>query len=152
MTALPLSKLRVMPHDGSPVIVHGPWEHVPHFLLRDHKDGIVSVSAQGLGSRDVDARGVSLDLTAPTTPRIDGASVAATMLAEAAGLDVSYGVTWEAYPCAPGSVRVTVSARDPEGYPATSMFPRFPDNCESSATDPRDILAAVLLAVLGVTP
>ena len=94
MISVPLSKLRTRAPQGAPVICHGAWEHIPHTLLHDFGDGIVTIAAQGLASREVDVRGVSLDLSEPTTDRFDGADVAARMLAKAAGLDLSGGLLW----------------------------------------------------------
>ena len=88
---------------------------------------------------------LALDLTAPTTSRIDGATVAATMLAESARMDVSRGVGWSADrddPFDQGRGSVVIRAE------TGNAIRRYSD--PTDATDPRAILAAVLVAVLGV--
>lgn len=135
MTAVPLSRLRVMPPQGAPVL-HGskagilcPATPNPQWVNFVHVDTLAMCSVR--------IEHVALDLSAPTTDRIDGADVAARMLAQAAGLDVSQGVTWGASANAGGNVYVDT----PDGCHAW--------NVSADAADPRDILAAVLLAVLG---
>lgn len=146
MICVPLSKLKVMPRVGSPAIYDDqPWTIAG---MLDNEVWIVASDGSGR-TRYVDIVHVALDLSEPITARIDGATVAATMLAEKAELNVSQGVTWEASR-GTEDVRVSISARDPVGYPAAALFPRWPAVVFSDATEPREILAAVLLAALGV--
>jgi len=149
VTAVLLSRLRVMPPVGSPVT----WprsngeRRVGLYVSRETAitpDGWIRMTELADSERDT----LALDLSAPTTDRLDGADVAARMLAQHAGLDVSRGVCWET---SRGSAHVSVyvHACDSNGYPAAAQFPRWPAVFESDATDPRDILAAVLVAALG---
>lgn len=142
--SVPLSRLRVMPPMGAPVLVDPGIRGVLCEALP--QDGF-AVYCGDTGDTFVHVRGfVALDLTAPTTSRIDGATVAATMLAEAAGLDVSWGVKWSAVHANGVGVAGIVTS-SPEGRHGSATFPHV----RTDATDPRAILAAVLVAVLGVT-
>ena len=148
--SVPLSRLRVMPPQGAPVL----WTRGDGSLrigLHLTRDTVIALDSTGwvrmaeLGDRERDS--LALDLSAPTTSRIDGATVAATMLAEAAGLDVSRGVCWSADrddPFDKGRGAVVIRAA------TGSAIRRYSEITD--ATDPRAILAAVLVAVLGVTP
>ncbi len=141
-TAAPLSALRVMPPRGAPLLRDGkPCVYMNHIRRNLHR----ICEAHGTVACGVDA--LALDLSIPTNDRIDGADVAARILAQAAGLDVSRGVCWSADrddPLDRGRGAVVVRAA------TGSAIRRYSD--PTDATDPRDILAAVLLAVLGVTP
>ena len=147
--SVPLSRLRVMPPQGAPV-VHPKYGRG---VILDPSDAecpaIFERTAKTLWSRQDlrDAPGLALDLSAPTTARIDGATVAATLLAEAVGLDVSRGVCWSADrddPFDKGRGAVVIRAA------TGSAIRRYSE--PTDATNPRAILAAVLVAVLGVTP
>jgi len=142
--SVPLSRLRVMPHVGAPVLVAPGIRGVLCEVLP--QDGL-AVYCADTGETFVHVRGfVALDISAPTSASIDGATVAATMLAEAAGLDVSWGVCWSADrddPFDRGRAAVTIRAA------TGSAIRRYSERTD--ATDPRAILAAVLVAVLGVT-
>ena len=97
--SVPLSRLRVMPPAGSPAILEGIR---PGFILHHYTNDVmfVGIMPHPLGGvtytepATVPRSALTFDLTAPTTSRIDGANIAATMLAQAAGLDVSRGVRW----------------------------------------------------------
>lgn len=142
MIAVPLARLRVMPPMGAPVLVGGE-----SYVFDCAEAGRLRVSCRNWSARSAPVALVDLDLSAPTTARIDGATVAATMLAEAAGLDVSQGVVWSADSDDPfGWGRGAVIVRAATG----SAIRRYSE--PTDATDPREILAAVLVAVLGVTP
>ncbi len=137
--SVPLSRLRVMPKAGSPALVTPGTRAI---IVGYASSGDAEYYCVDTGDVfQMSCKHVALDLTAPTTSRIDGATVAATMLAEAAGLDVSRGVTWRAWR---NSARVNASVEIRAGKRSRT----FKGYCFSD--DPRDILAAVLLAVLGV--
>lgn len=140
MITILLSKLKVKLPAGAPVI----YDDRPWTVANTFDDEIWIVASDGSGcSRYVDAARVSLDLTTPAIPRVDGATVAATKLAEAAGLDVSQGVTWQAERIeGEAHVRILDTRGCWHGI----------DGPKTSVTEPRDILAVVFLAVLGVKP
>lgn len=148
--SVPLSRLRVMPKAGSPAILEGirPGFILHHYTYDVMFVGIMAHPSGGVTYTEpatVPRSALSLDLSAPTTSRIDGATVAATMLAEAAGLDVSRGVCWSADrydPLDKGRAAVTVRAT------TGSAIRCYSD--PTDATDSRAILAEVLVAVLGV--
>ena len=147
--SVPLSRLRVMPKAGSPAILEGIR---PGFILHHYTQDVmfVGIMAHPSGGvtytepTTVPRSALALDLSAPITARIDGATVAATMLAEAAGLDVSRGVTWE-------------TARDDWRSADYAMLKILVGGGQAIlcrertlSDDPRAILAAALVAVLGV--
>ena len=155
--SVPLSRLRVMPPQGAPCLKAPEGAGIPSmirdgepllFVRGEHRGETGASWAVVLHGDTVEwlpARAVTLDLTAPAASRIDGATVAATMLAEAAGLDVSRGVCWFADRDDPfDKGRGAVVIRTATG----SAIRRYSERTD--ATDPRAILAAVLVAVLGV--
>ena len=89
--SVPLSRLRVMPKAGSPAILEGIR---PGFILHHYTQDVmfVGIMAHPSGGvtytepTTVPRSALAIDLSAPTSARIDGATVAATMLAEAAGV------------------------------------------------------------------
>ena len=156
MTSVLLSRLRVMPPQGAPCLKMPEGAGIPSmirdgesllFVRGEHRGETGASWAVVLHGDTVEwlpARAVALDLSVPTTDRADGADVAARMLAQAAGLDVSRGVTWLCDRTDPlDRGRAAVEIRNGMG----SAIRRY--SAPTDATDPRDILAAVLLAVLG---
>ena len=158
MIQIALSQLRVMPPTGSPVV---------------HPDGRVGVlvpTEQGLCVRarytECDPGGLvlylsdelsdwSLDLSEPSTARIDGATVAATMLAEAVDLDVSRGVVWWTSKDGSHLPRLCLDTRRGTAFFDASPVPgppyvHVPALASLVGPEPIAILATVVRSVLGV--
>lgn len=150
MTAVPLDRLRVMPPVGAPIVwTRGNGSSRAGLYLT--QDTVVALDVHGwlrmteLG--DAERATLAIDLSAPTTPRIDGADVAAGMLYAASGRGPAFNVRWSAH-AAHGMALVWV-----EGQHAGAGLSRVTwesPTIDTDATDPREILAAVLVAVLGV--
>lgn len=136
--AVTLNRLKVDPPRGSPVIDPKTGRQG---ILRHARAVRVTVLWDDCDHEQFAMRAdVALDLTT-RVGRIDGATIAATMLAESARLDVSRGVTWDAERiCGEAHVRI----RDGHGRWHGIDGPTTGD------VDPRALLAAVLVATLEV--
>lgn len=151
IVSVPLSRLRVMPPVGAPCLKAPEGAGIPSMIrdgeallfVRGEQRGETGASwAVVLHGDTVEwlpARAVALDLSAPTSARIDGATVAATMLAGAAGVDAENGMSWD------------VDHHD--GVCAVVLYVGGADMWSHALDvdlEDREALAAVLVAVLGV--
>lgn len=135
--SVPLYRLRVMPPQGAPVVRNGRVGILCGASLNPQWVRVAYIGGPVIDADPIAA--LALDLTAPTTSRIDGATVAATMLAEAAGVDAENGVSWD------------VDHYD--GVCAVVLYVCGIDMWSHALDvdlEGREALAAVLVAVLGV--
>ena len=141
MSLVRLSSLRVTPPKGAPVYCErDDFEGVVVYAELAPPHGRVQVaSTEGDGGVHTDDGSWFLDLRKPSPGGLDGADVAARMLAEAADLFVEGGVRWHHRRLLNGEAYVGISAGG--GI-------RFYD-VAGTIEDDREALATVVLACLG---
>lgn len=143
MTTVLLSSLRVKPPQGSPVVWTSCRGDLRHGLLVDAS--LEAVLRTGPFTRlvelgDSERASLALDLSVPPAGRLDGAHIAAGMLATSRGMDFTWGVTWRAWDCLDGTYKVTVER---EGHRETFA-------AQPAQPSLRGVLASTLMFELGV--